>query len=469
MSEDPPPDVTRRAVLGSAAGLTAVGSASAASGVGRGGLGRTGQSAVATPTVLTRNAYLGVDLFRLFRAESTEEFRRIAGALLDEVDPALYAARADAIAGEIAATEADVVALQEAAILRTQRPGDVGSDDAEPASDVLVDFRALVESALANRGLDYETVAETTTTDVELPAETDDGQVDVRLTDRDVLLVRAGIETRDPVTESFETSIPLPLPGDDRELTLERGYCAVDLTMSGVEFTAVSTHLESVSPEVRLQQARELLEVLPRSRPVVVGGDFNSGPETETETYDRLTSELADAYAVLESDDGPTCCQASSLRNDRSRLDRRIDALLYRGPVSPTAVGRVGHRPEDRVTVELDGETVRLWPSDHAGVVGTFEVARTTPTPEPERTETATATPTATPEQTSTRTTTATATDSATPLPSRTETRAPERSSTTTPTDETPAPTSDGAGPGMGVTAALGGLLAALVTWLRRE
>jgi endonuclease/exonuclease/phosphatase family metal-dependent hydrolase len=425
-----------------------------------------GQSAAATPTVLTRNVYLGVDLFRLFRTESRAEFRRVVGELLDEVDPAVYEARADAIAGEVAATGADVVALQEATLLRTQRPGDFGTEDADPASAVLVDFLSLIESALADRDLDYETAAVTTTTDVELPADTDDGQVDVRLTDRDVLLVHGDIEVGDTATETFETSLPIPLPDSDRVLALERGYCSADVTAGGVGFAVVSTHLESVSPLARREQARELLEALPGDRSVVVGGDFNSGPGAEagTETYDLLTDELDDAYAALGSDGGGvTCCQAGDLLNERSRLDERIDALLYRGAVRPTAVGRVGHEPEARVAVEVGNETVRIWPSDHAGVFGTFEVAEPTPTPAPEPTPTSTPTD----EPTATRTPTGTPTPSA----AETRTRTPVRETTPTqpPTDGTPVPTSDGAGPGMGVAAAVAGLSAAVAARLRRD
>lgn len=457
MSETPPPALTRRAVLGSAAGLTTLSSLAAPSGAVR-----AVQAGPAAPTVLTRNAYLGVDLFRLFRAESGAEFRRLAGELLGAVDTGVYEARADAIAAEVGATDADVVALQEVTLLRTQRPGDSGSETADPASDVLVDLLALVESALDDRGLDHEVAAATTTTDVELPADTDEGQVDVRLTDRDVLLVRGDAAVEDSTTGTFETALPVPVPDSDRTLALERGYCAVDLTMDGVGFTAVSTHLESVSSLARRQQARELLEALPEDRSVIVGGDFNSGPGTETGTYDLLTAELRDAYAALDpGGEGFTCCQSGNLRNDESRLDRRIDALLYRGEVRPTAVGRVGHEPGDRVEVEADGGTVRIWPSDHAGVVGTFEVTASTPTRTP--TGPPTRTSPDTDEPTPTATSTGTPTDTGTPTPAR------DASPTASTTDGTPRSTSDGTGSGMGIVAAVAGLAVAALARLRRD
>ena len=49
-----------------------------------------------------------------------------------------------------------------------------------------------------------------------------------------------------------------------------------------------------------------------------------------------------------------------------------MDAVLHRGTGRPTAAERVGEAPGDRVTADIGGETVRVWPSDHAGVVASF-------------------------------------------------------------------------------------------------
>jgi hypothetical protein len=131
-----------------------------------------------------------------------------------------------------------------------------------------------------------------------------------------------------------------------------------------------------VSGDVRTRQAEELLSLLPADRPVILAGDFNSGPGTSTGAYDVLTASFEDAYAVRNPDgDGYTCCHASDLRNEQPSLSRRIDAVLYRGGVRPTTASRVGHEADDRLSVEVNGETERIWPSDHAGVVATFETA----------------------------------------------------------------------------------------------
>jgi len=420
--------VTRRAVLGSAAGIAAgIGTATKTA--------ATNQSVAAT--VMTQNAYLGFDIAELLRAESLVEVREITGGFLAGIEPDVYGARADSIAAAVETADADVVALQEAVLLRRQQPGDYGTDSSEPAGEVVVDFLERIRAALADQGLDYTVAAETVANDFELPAETDNGPVDLRVTDRDVLLVRSDLDTADPVTGTYDAALELPIPDSNQTLPINRGYSAVDVTVDGVDVRAVSTHLESASPRYRRQQARELLDTLPTTGPVFLCGDLNSAPGEAA--YDLLTRSLTDPYTELRPDsDGATCCQTKDLRNDQSLLDRRIDALLYRGAVEPTAIGRVGHESSDRTAVEVDGETVRVWPSDHAGVVGSFELSASG----------------ASPVATSSRTVRATG---ATP------------SRTVRATDATPSTLSSGSGPGFGASSAVLGLVLAAGAWLRRQ
>jgi len=418
--------VTRRALLGSAVAATGL--------VGAAGTA-VGQST--DVTVMTQNAYLGFDVAELLRAESLAEVREVTGGFLADIEPDLYAARADSIAASVETADADVLALQEAVLLRRQEPGDYGTESGEAAAEVVVDLLDLIRTALSERGLDYAVAAETVTNDFELPAETDDGPVDLRLTDRNVVLVRSDRETADPATATYDAVLELPIPDSDRTLPITRGYGAVDVTVDGTDVRVVSTHLSSASPRYRRQQAAELLDALPGDRPVVLCGDLNSAPGEET--YDLLTRSFADPYTELRPEaDGHTCCQAKDLRNDDSLLDRRIDTLLYRGAVTPTAIGRVGHRPTDRTTAAVDGETVEVWPSDHAGVVGTFELS-------------------------------ASGSASATPLPTARATGT-ARPTTGTPSTAGTPPTATGtSGPGFGAGSALLGWLLGAGAWLRRR
>ncbi|PSP84934.1 hypothetical protein BRC96_04050 [Halobacteriales archaeon QS_6_64_34] len=422
-----PPDttrspVTRRALLGSTVAV-------AAGLVGASGTAAASQSPAAT--VVSQNAYLGFDIVELLGAESLAEVRTITGGFLGDIEPELYAARADAIAESAATADADVVALQEAVLLRRGQSGADGSE----SGDVVVDLLDGIRTALAERGLDYTVAAESVANDIELPAETDDGPATLRITDRDVVLVRSDLDTADPVAGTYDAALELPIPESDRTLPITRGYSAVTVTVGGIDVGVVSTHLESASPRYRHRQAGDLLDALPETGPVVVCGDFNSAPGEAA--YDRLTRSLTDPHAELRPDaTGATCCQAKNLQNDESLLDRRIDAMLYRGGVRPMAIRRVGHRPDDRISVEVDGETVRVWPSDHAGVVGSFELS---------------------------------ATASSTVTPSRAQSSpatVPDNVTTTLPPDSN---ATGASGPGFGARSALVGLGMGLGAWLRRR
>lgn len=433
------PTCSRRTVLAGVAGLPA--------GLVSRGTDRRLRS-TATPsatgtrsvTVATWNVSLGVDLFTLFKARTEEDVRETAADLLASARRHPYDARAGAIADALVAADADVVALQEAARIRAGSAGD--ADEGETVADVLDS----VVSALEARGRPFEVAASTVTTDVELPIEGESGRETVRLTDRDALLVRQGVETHNAGGDTYDRQLEFPVPGTDRTVTLRRGYCRADVGPEGAAFMAVSTHLESVSAASRSRQASELLDALPAEGPVVVGGDFNSGPGTTTGAYDALTDSLTDAHDALRSgEDGDTCCRPSLIGAGGSRLTKRVDSLLSRGEARPTTVERLGEDKADRVETTVDGDSVTVWPSDHAGVVGTFEVPRDTSTP------TSTETP-----STGTRGPNATATGTeagtGTPVPPGTD----DSSAAAAPpagTDRSSGPTS-GAGSGFGVLAA---------------
>ena len=360
---------SRRGVLRglASAGIGVIGTAGATATAGN-------ESDGVQPTVLTQNVYFGIDFSRLFAADSSRAFRRIVGAFIEEVEPRVYRARADAVAAAAAAADADVIALQEATLFRIQRPSDYGSQG-KAAAEVLVDLLDEVDAALADRGLDFQRAAVTTTSDAELPAPTDDGTADLRITDRNAVLVREGLDVNGVETDTFDAGFSVRVPDTDQTVALRRGYARADVSTSDRTFAAVSTHLESVSSFLRVLQASELLDGLPDDRTVLLGGDFNSGPENEPAAYDLLTDTFTDPFSRLNSsDEGHTCCQNPDLRNDSSRLTRRIDGVLRRGDLRATSVGRVNHRRADRIDVRDPGEdrTATLWPSDHAGVVATF-------------------------------------------------------------------------------------------------
>jgi hypothetical protein len=146
-----------------------------------------------TLTVMTRTLYgldntVMVTTFPDFIAAVTQDW---ANAVATD-----FPTRADALADEIVSSGADVVGLQEVALWRDQTPSDLvtGATTGPNATHVAYDFLALLQAALASRLAPYVAVATSTNADVEAPRQDSSGGfTDVRLTDRDVLLVRASL------------------------------------------------------------------------------------------------------------------------------------------------------------------------------------------------------------------------------------------------------------------------------------
>ena len=366
-------------------------------------------------SVLTWNFYLGVNLFRLQRATTPNEVRRVAGQLLASATRHPYTNRAGAIADEVAASRPSIVAVQEVVLLRTRESGAEDPDSNPSPAATIVDALELLETALDERGVPYEVAAVTPTNEVEVPADTEEGTFDLLLTDRDVVLVREDVDIERVRSGMFDANQLVLLAGETQ--AIERGYSIVDIVVEEVPVTVATTHLESTSAAVRRQQARELLDRLPQDRPVVLAGDFNSGPKTNVETYAILTRSFEDVETTSPADQAaPTCCQPPHLQNEESQLTERVDSVLYRGRLRPTATERVGLDPEDRISYSTGNRTGELWPSDHAGVLATLELHATTPT------STATSTRTS---STLTGTPSPTRTSGPTPAPDPTNQRTP--------------------------------------------
>lgn len=327
----------------------------------------TAEAAESTITMMTRNLYVGVDLFSLYRADTVGEMRSAANTLFRQYQDHPYEARMDAVAGEIETAAPEVIGIQEAARI-------------QPATDdhPTVDLLELLVTALDDRGLAFDIVASTATTNIEVPVEDDDPTA-VRVTDRVALLIDRSLDIEHTEAGTFD-SVVRPLAGAD--ISIVRGYCRADVTHGSGRVSFVTTHLESSDEEIRFAQAQELLDRLPTDLPLIVGGDFNSGPGGSRRTYDRLRTSLADAYQSSPDDEsGYTCCHDADLQNEESHLERRIDAVLYRNGPEPVASKRVGAKPDERITVDWADEMVTIWPSDHAGVVATTVLPDTQPPP----------------------------------------------------------------------------------------
>ena len=320
-------------------------------------------------TVMSQNLYLGGDIFAVTQTSEASQVPGVVAQIYADALASDFEARAESIADAIEAASPHLIGLQEVTTYRTQTPSDyVTGNTSTNATTVTVDFLAILMDALADRGLNYRVASTSANADVELPATTD-GQnfFDVRYSDADVILARNDIQTSGAVEASFNVLVTVPVGGVDQ--TFVRGYQYLIATIDGFSFTHVNTHLEVGGAAAVAQQiqAAELVDVIDGLEgPIAFTGDINSAADgSTTNSYAQFTSILRDPGTST----GPTCCQASDIRNASSSLTTRIDFVMYRDFKSASNYDVVLDDPTSRVTSGAD----LLWASDHAGVVATLE------------------------------------------------------------------------------------------------
>ncbi len=354
---------------------------------------RTGQWPFQTELkVMTLNLYVGADFNRLLAARSPEEVPVLVAQGYQKVGETNFYLRAQALAEVIERGDPDLIGLQEVSPIRRQRPGDFLIGNPIAAPEVELDYLQILMDALEVRGLEYEVASISHESDVELPmlvggsAEAPE-LADIRLTDRDVILKRVGVETRDAQEGNFTNNLVFSLAGVQIEFT--RGYHSVIAKVHGREYRFVNVHLETNDNEpsraVQSLQASELVEVLGSEGglPIVLVGDINSPPESgQTSPYHILVAAgFVDAWTqrsyAFYNRPGYTCCQSEGLTNSESLLYERIDQVwvgLPGGGSRSDSSGQIGY-----TRVSLLGDSPAdmhqgLWPSDHAGVLARLRI-----------------------------------------------------------------------------------------------
>lgn len=338
-----------------------------------GACGNTPQSI----SVMTRNLYLGAELTPVLSALTPEQLPPLAGAVWRDVQASRFPDRAAALAQEIVAYDPDVLCLQEVSLYRTQTPGNWESGSPPDASDVQLDFLTLLQDELAAAGRTYRTVSVGTNADEELPASLDGATFDIRLTDRDVILVRDDVTATAGPGEIFPTALKAPAGGaGGTTLTFHRGFVTADVTVGGKTVRVINSHLEVgvLNGRTQEQQARELIaRIGSHPGPAILAGDFNSPPDgTGTQSYSLLTTAsglerpFRDSYPFRRPDlttDIPkphpayegTCC--IELTSEGASPASRIDLIFFRDSAYPV----------DGVIVAPLKTADGLWSSDHLG------------------------------------------------------------------------------------------------------
>jgi hypothetical protein len=330
-------------------------------------------------SVLTRNLYVGASVEKVLASPTLAELPVRVAQGFATVQATRFPERARAIAEEVAAIQPHVIGVQEAALYRVQSPGDFFQSPSAPATAVAYDYLEILLEALRERGLRYRAVGVVEGGDLEVPSATGD---DIRLTDRDALLVREDVPVWNVKTGTYQAKLTVPFGAFTAAVT--RGWVAADAWVGQRILHFVTTHLEPAPiPElapIQLAQAAELLLSLHKNLwPTVLMGDFNSRADgTSTATYGLLLrAGFEDSWVESAVNTaGYTCCQDEDLRNEGSALSERIDFIFTRkSPLS-------GHFPFRYSEAQLVGASAEdktpsgLWPSDHAGVAVQFSKSR---------------------------------------------------------------------------------------------
>jgi len=268
--------------------------------------------------------------------------------------------RAKTIAQQIMLKEPDIIGLEEAALWELIPP------NAEP---VVFDFIDILLHDLEYLGYKYKLAVQNWNADVTLP---DSLGNKIRLADRNGILLResSGIEIIKRTRDNFKTNLEVVI-GRQKFIILN-GWSAIDACINGCDFRVVTSHLDPISPKVRLAQTIELLKGPGASKlPVILGGDFNEDANgSKRPIYKEfLNAGFNDVWVEAGKGSGFTCCQAHDLLNAASLLSRRIDWILFRNKENWDVLNAelVGEFQSDRTKT-------RLWPSDHAGITADLKL-----------------------------------------------------------------------------------------------
>jgi len=329
-----------------------------------------------TLKVMTRNIYLGGNIFLPIEAQNRQEFEQKTQELWDQVNFTNFPARARLLAKEINQQSPDLVGLQEVALWR-RSPTGVKDGFQTPSTIVVYDFLKTLQRELMARGLRYRVAVVQRETDIEAPTR----EYDVRLTMRDAILVkrkRNGVKVLRKRSKQYKADVSVPTQGGT--FTSDRGWTYVDASLAGRKFRFLNTHLESFLEDPRVKQAKELVARGGPARsknPVILVGDLNSDPKNRTGAspvaYRTLIrAGFKDSWTQAKGRaPGLSCCLKRPTADDPPPFpgDHRIDHTLVKSPIRGLRAKIVGNDPSNRTSTGL-------WPSDHGGVATTLRLGR---------------------------------------------------------------------------------------------
>jgi endonuclease/exonuclease/phosphatase family metal-dependent hydrolase len=328
-------------------------------------------------TVMTRNLYLGTDLTDNVLAATPAQLVAAVTADWSRVVASDFPTRAGALADEVREVRPDVIGLQEVTLWRDQLVSDAPT--APNAANVVYDFLAILQGRLAANGTPYVAVSTSVNADVEAPRvnpASPTGLTDVRITDRDVILVRAPLTGKFSNPQNGQYANQLVIPSPIGSIVFARGWASIDYRHDARTSVRIfDTHLDTASPlpsgVVQVAQGKEFLALTEASpHPVIALGDFNSAADgSDTSTYADLTELLTDAWTTARpGDPGFTFGQSETLNVVLPAVER-IDLVLTSEPWPADRAEVVGDVP-------FRSAPAPIWASDHFGVAVRLELQR---------------------------------------------------------------------------------------------
>jgi endonuclease/exonuclease/phosphatase family metal-dependent hydrolase len=319
--------------------------------------------------IMTQNIYQGTSFAELLAATTPPAFLAAVTLTRQNILATKPAVRAAAIAREIARERPHLVAIQEAAILRTALVP--VTNPPRPVTTVEVDQLEVLLAELQKLGHRYQAVSILPNLDAQAPSSTG---ASVRITIRTVILARSNLDDTELSNiqaqeyldvASFPTPIGVAIPN-------QRGWTSVDVKVNGRVVRFITTHLDQ-SPSINGLQISELLQTAANtSLPVILVGDFNVGANVPTDpsfaNYQALLNGgFVDAWVEKRAaGPGLTCCQTPSVSVPTPNFNLRVDLVLLRGGIDIRDIHLIGNTPADFAN--------GVWPSDHAGIVASLRV-----------------------------------------------------------------------------------------------
>jgi hypothetical protein len=334
--------------------------------------------------VMTRNMYFGTDVDYVMDAQGELDLLERIAQAVQWFYSTNISERVEAFVDEIARGKPHLVGLQEVAIITLIYP------NPEPPYDLIVeefDFLALLEEALADRNLNYDVVGSIEDVNITMPMPVSFEPLilgSVQLIDYDVVLARNDVKILDVVEQSYTQFI------DFLGNPILRGYVAVKAKVGRKMYWVASTHLEPDDPNVKQDQAMELITFLQtKNLPVIVLGDLNTPAPLDLTYQTFLANGYVDAWTrnrVRPKTTGNTNCSDPDpdlgpiLRDPARILDQRIDLILVKSQlgicgyhyIGPVWAYVVGDEVDDMIENPDDG--TMMWPSDHAGVIALLRI-----------------------------------------------------------------------------------------------